>query len=238
MTSPLEQPYERALRRLREGNRRFAAGKAKRFGEEELELRQELASGQAPDAVVLTCADSRVPPSLIFDHGLGDLFVVRVAGNVVTPEVLGSVEFAVESLRTPLVLVLGHTGCGAVTATVDLLGRTDPGISSNLRSITERIRPVAEKAVLEVVHERNRAEGTGERDDPTGKQAAAALGEVDLSEDERADVLGRAVRLNVEAAVDDLRTGSSLLERLAEAGELTIVGGEYSLESGRVELFG
>lgn len=216
MTSPPDQPSERALQRLREGNRRFAEGRAKRFSEEELELRQELASGQAPDAVILGCADSRVPPSLIFDHGLGDLFVVRVAGHVVTPEVLGSVEFAVESLRTPLVVVLGHTGCGAVTAAVDLLGRTDPEISSNLRSITDRIRPAAEGAVAEAT----RGGGT---------MSAATF-----TAHERAEVIRRAVRLNVTKAMEDLLTDSPILRRRAEANEILVVGGEYSLDEGTV----
>lgn len=226
------------LERLREGNRRFTEGSGRRFAQEELERRERLAAGQAPDAVVLTCADSRVAPTLVFDQGLGDLFVIRVAGNVVTPELLGSVEFAVDTLGTRLVVALGHTGCGAVTAAVDALGEDEPDLSPNLRSIVDRILPAAEAAVLELL-------GRREGDDPTehdlsgelpGDRAELGRRAVGLTDAERQRVVGRAIRLNVTRAVRDLRSGSKLLDRLAGAGELTIVGAEYSLEKGTVEL--
>jgi len=217
VTSPLKLDPEQALQRLRDGNRRFVSGNAKRFSEEEVELRQELASGQAPDAVVLTCADSRVPPSLVFDHGLGDLFVVRIAGNVVTPEVLGSVEFAVESLGASLVLVLGHTGCGAVTAAVDLLGPETPEVSANLLSITDRIRPAAERAVAEAAHGRVGGEGSS------------------LTGEERDGAIRRAIRLNVTKAMEDLLAGSPILRERNEGDGLMIVGAEYRLEDGAVD---
>lgn len=216
MTSDVHTRSRAVIERLRDGNRRFVEGAASRFAREELEHRRRLAAGQSPDAVILTCADSRVPPTLVFDQGLGNLFVLRVAGNVVTPEQLGSVEFAVDSLGTRVVVVLGHTGCGAVTAAVDLLGDDAPELSPNLRSIVDRIRPAAQAAAVEVLGEGTTLEA--------------------LSEERRAEVVDRAVRLNVAGAVNDLRAGSSLLDGLAEAGELTILGAEYDLESGRVEL--
>lgn len=223
--------------RLREGNRRFAEGTGRRFAEEDLERRERLAAGQAPDAVVLTCADSRVAPTLVFDQGLGDLFVIRVAGNVVTPELLGSVEFAVDNLGTRLVVVLGHTGCGAVTAAVDALGEDEPDLSPNLRSIVDRILPAAERAMLELLDRRDEDDLT--EHDLTGELPGdrAELGRraVGLTEGERQRVVDRAVRLNVVSAVRDLRSGSELLDRLAGAGQLAIVGAEYSLESGTVE---
>ncbi|MZP31486.1 carbonic anhydrase [Heliobacterium undosum] len=124
---------------LEEGNRRFieSAPQAKNLGEEK---RRQLTGGQKPIAVVVSCSDSRVPPEHIFDQGLGDLFVVRVAGNVVSPEVLGSVEYAVEHLRTPLVVVLGHESCGAVKAAVE-----EGHVEGSIASITERIRPLAQE---------------------------------------------------------------------------------------------
>lgn len=206
------------LERLREGNRRFVAGNAKRFAADEADQRQKLAEGQAPDAVILTCSDSRVPPTLVFDQGLGDLFVIRVAGNVVTPEQLGSIEFAVEELGSRLVIVLGHTRCGAVTATLDEILQPSPGLSPNIRALTERIRPAVESALAAVVEE-------GDGDEP-----------VRLSEEERAAVLHDAIRRNVAKATRAIRDESETLDRLARTGELTILGAEYRLEDGSVEI--
>lgn len=210
--------HQEILARLDDGNRRFAEGSANRFAEEEAEHRRRLARGQAPDVVVLTCADSRVPPTLIFDQGLGDLFVIRVAGNVVTPEVLGSVEFAVDQLGSRVVVVLGHTGCGAVTATVDLLTRPELELSANLLSITNRIRPAAQKALTE-------------------EMGSGSVPESDhLDEERRGRIIEAAIRHNVATAAADLRAGSTLLDDLAASGALSIVGAEYCLESGVVEL--
>lgn len=205
------------LQRLREGNRRFVAGNAKRFAADEADQRRELAEGQTPDAVILTCSDSRVPPTLVFDQGLGDLFVVRVAGNVVTPEQLGSIEFAVENLGSRLIIVLGHTRCGAVTATLDEVLEPSPGLSPNIRALTERIRPAVESALAAVAEERDGAEP------------------VRMSEEERAAVLDDAIRRNVSTATRAIRDGSETLDRLARKGELTILGAEYRLEDGSVE---
>lgn len=205
------------LERLREGNRRFVAGNAKRFAADEAGQRRELAEGQAPDAVILTCSDSRVPPTLVFDQGLGDLFVIRVAGNIVTPEQLGSIEFAVEKLGSRLVIVLGHTRCGAVTAALDEVLEPSPALSPNLRALTERIRPAVESALAAAA--RRRAD-----DEPVG-----------LSEEQRASVLRDAILRNVVTATQAIRQGSESLDRLARTGELAILGAKYRLEDGSVE---
>ena len=219
MNPPTASSHQEILDRLREGNRRFAEGTANRFAAEEAELRRQLAQGQAPDAVILTCADSRVPPTLVFDQGLGDLFIIRVAGNVVSPEELGSVEFAVDQLGCRIVMVMGHTRCGAVSAAVDLLGQSDAGLSPNLRSITDRIRPAAEGALAEVLG-------------PDALQTDALDGET------RDRVIAAAIRQNVRMAAQALRDGSPLLDELAASGALAILGAEYCLESGTVEVLG
>ena len=140
----------RALARLREGNARFSTNVRCLDTMAGLARRAEHLDGQAPFAVVLSCSDSRVPSEMVFDCGLGHLFVVRVAGNVVAPSLVGSVEFAVAKLGTPLAVVMGHSGCGAVTATLDALGGDQPAsLSDNIRDIVERISPaVAELARL------------------------------------------------------------------------------------------
>ncbi len=200
-------PAREALERLREGNRRFVSG---RLGEESpsrLARRAELLTGQEPFAIVLGCSDSRVPAELVFDQGLGDLFVIRVAGNVVAPSQVGSVEFAAERFGTRLVVVLGHSQCGAVLATLEELDRPQATHSRNLRSIVDRIRPAVEGLLA-----------TGLADD-------------------REALVREAVRANVRASTNQLRHGSEVLERLAEHAGLLVVGAEYSLESGVVDVF-
>jgi len=196
-----------ALERLIEGNRRFVDGERRRRGTGVAAERAELVGGQAPFAIVLGCSDSRVPTEIVFDQGLGDLFVIRVAGNVVAPSQVGSVEFAAGKFGTSLVVVLGHSRCGAVRATLDELGRPTESQSPNLRSIVERVRPSVEPLLA-----------TELRDDPPALERAA-------------------VRANVRASVSHLRHGSALLERLVERGELLIVGAEYALETGVVDVF-
>lgn len=195
-----------ALDRLLVGNRRFAAGK--RTGEERANRarRAELLSGQEPYAIILGCSDSRVPAEIVFDQGLGDLFVIRVAGNIVAPSQIGSVEFAAEQFGTRLVLILGHSQCGAVLATLEQLRRPGEAQSSNLRSIVDRIRPSVEGLLV-----------------------------TDMAKD--IELLQReAVRANVRAAADQLRHGSEVVQRLIRSDGLRVVCGEYSLESGLVEV--
>jgi carbonic anhydrase len=196
-----------ALHRLRDGNDRFARGVRGNETFVSQARRSELVACQAPFAVVLGCSDSRVPAEIVFDQGLGDLFVIRVAGNIVAASQVGSVEFAAERFGTPLVVVLGHTGCGAVLATIEEL--TSPALnhSANLRSIVDRVRPSVETLLA-----------TELRDDPEA-------------------LLKQAVRANIRASAQHLRHGSEILERLIEQERLLVVGAEYSLETGLVELF-
>ena len=200
-------PGPEALERLREGNRRFAAGVPGSEMRQSPMQRAALLEGQEPFAVVLGCSDSRVPVEIIFDQGPGDLFVIRVAGNIVAPSQIGSVEFAAGRFGTRLVVILGHTRCGAVQATLEEIQRPAETQSRNLRSIVDRIRPSVEELLA-----------TDLRHDP--------------------DALARrAVRANVRASVHSLRHGSETLERLIQREGLTIVGAEYSLETGVVDFF-
>jgi carbonic anhydrase len=196
-----------ALARLREGNRRFALNQALGSVVSNPARRAELVTGQEPFAIVLGCSDSRVPAELVFDQGFGDLFVIRVAGNIVAPSQVGSVEFAALRFGTRLVVVMGHSQCGAVVATLDELQSRTTSQSSNLRSIVNRIRPVVETLL-----------SSNPGQDPE-------------------DLLHAAVRANVRASVDHLRHGSELLEQLGQADGLVVVGAEYSLETGVVEFF-
>ena len=150
-----------ALNRLRDGNRRFANGEARGLASAEV-LQAQSAEAQQPFAIILGCSDSRVPVEMIFDQGLGDLFVIRVAGNVVWPSQVGSIEFAAENFGTRLVVVLGHSGCGAVAATLDQLALDQESRSPNLAAIVNRIRP----AVADLVQD-------GEEQDRQELMAAA-----------------------------------------------------------------
>jgi carbonic anhydrase len=199
---------QQALERLRDGNRRFVAGTRDREAPLISQIRRlDFVAGQAPFAVILGCSDSRVPVEIVFDQGLGDLFVIRVAGNVVAPSQIGSVEFAAERFGTRLVVVLGHTGCGAVAATLEELQRPSATQSRNLRSIVDRIRPAVEGLLVTEL-----------------RADAAALAR-------------EAVRANVRMAANQLRHGSSVLEQLIAGGQLVVVGAEYALETGVVQFF-
>jgi len=196
-----------AFERLREGNLRFVSDLREHATLASPARRDELMEGQEPFAIVLGCSDSRVPAEFVFDQGLGDLFVIRVAGNIVAPSQVGSVEFAAERFGTRLVVVLGHSRCGAVEATLEQLRRPSESQSKNLRSIVDRIRP----SVAGVL-----AAGIGQDADT---------------------LVSEAVRANIRASVDHLRHGSELLERLVDDEGLIVVGAEYSLESGLVDFF-
>jgi carbonic anhydrase len=196
-----------ALERLRQGNRRFVSDSRQEAGLAAQSRRRELVGGQEPLAIILGCSDSRVPAEIIFDQGLGDLFVIRVAGNIIAPSLVGSVEFAAERFGTRLVVVLGHSACGAVLATLEDLERPAENRSPNLRSIVDRIRP----SVMPLL------ESGPPRD--------------------RDDLVHQAVRANIRASAGQLRHGSAILERLVENDGLLVVGAEYSLETGVVEFF-
>ena len=184
-------PAPEALRRLREGNRRFVHD---RTGDAATSpsRRRELVDSQEPFAIVLGCSDSRVPAEIVFDQGLGDLFVIRVAGNIVAPSQVGSVEFAAERFGTRLVVVLGHSQCGAILATLEQLGRPSGDQSRNLRSIVDRIRPSVSTLLAT-------AEGR-----------------------DRDELVRQAVRANIRASVDHLRHGSEVLEQLGGEGLLVV----------------
>ena len=196
----------KALQALRDGNKRFVAER-QRDGRTGATRREEVTERQEPFAIILGCSDSRVPAEIVFDQGLGDLFVIRVAGNIVAPSQIGSVEFAAEQFKTRLVVVLGHTGCGAINATIEQLKRPVEMQSRNLRAIVDRVRPSVEPLLA-----------TPLRDDT---QALASV----------------AVRANVRASATNLRHGSEILEQLIERDELLVVGAEYSLKTGVVEFF-
>ena len=196
-----------ALDRLREGNRRFASherGSDPFLSHTPL---AELAAGQNPFAIVLGCSDSRVPAEIVFDQGLGDLFVIRVAGNIVAPSQVGSVEFAAARFDTRLVVVLGHSHCGAILATLEEIQQPTKNMLQNLHAIVDRVRPSIEGLLA-----------------------------TDMALDPNA-LVSRAVRANIEASVDHLRHGSPLLEQLIRDAGLLVVGAEYSLETGVVDFF-
>jgi carbonic anhydrase len=196
---------QEALARLQEGNRQFASesgepaihsGGFRRVPEDKI---------QSPFAIILGCSDSRVPAELVFYQGLGDLFVIRVAGNIVAPSQVGSVEFAASQFGAKLVVVLGHSNCGAVHATIEQLEQPEDQHSENIRSIVNRIRPAVEPLVNT---------GSTVRDE---------------------SLMRRAVRANLIKSVHKLRHGSNILEQLIADHGLLIIGAEYSLETGTVE---
>ena len=200
-------PAREALQQLIDGNRRFVNDERSSERHSDQAKRAELVADQKPFAIILGCSDSRVPAEMVFDQGLGDLFVIRVAGNVVAPSQVGSVEFAAEWFDTRLVVVLGHTCCGAVAATLDELTGQSAHPSRNLRSIVDRVRPAVEP-LLETELIKN-----------------PAL------------LAARAVRANIRASVGQLRHGSEVLEKLILEDKLLVVGAEYSLETGVVDFF-
>src|SRR5439155_18237948 len=197
----------KALQRLKEGNSRFAANVRGSDAFVSHTRRAELAAGQQPFAIILGCSDSRVPAEIVFDQGLGDLFVIRVAGNIVAPSQVGSVEFAAARYGTRLVVVLGHSQCGAILATIEELRMPSERQSPNLHAIVDRVRPSVE-----------------------GLLARAAGQDME-------QLVQQAVRANIRASVDHLRHGSPVLEQLIREEGVLIVGAEYSLETGVVDFF-
>jgi carbonic anhydrase len=198
---------QEALQRLREGNRRFVADEPNPDNDLSHPRRLATAKEQAPFTIILGCSDSRVPAEIVFDQGLGDLFVIRVAGNIVAPSQVGSVEFAAARFGTRLVVVLGHSQCGAILATLEEMQQPTENQSRHLRSIVDRVRPsVAELLRTELRHDLN-------------------------------SLVDHAVKANVRVSMNHLRHGSDILEQLIKDEGLKVVGAEYSLESGEVEFF-
>ena len=197
---------QQALALLKEGNIRYVDSLSST--DPMNQQRPELVSVQNPIAIILGCSDARVPVEIVFDQKLGELFVIRVAGNIVAPSQIGSVEFAAEQFGTKLVVVLGHSHCGAVTACVDALINPEQNYSPNLQSIVDRIRPSVYN-----LHELATANG---------------------QEVEADELVDRSIRANVRMSVSQLKHGSRMLEDLSTTGELLIVGAEYDLETGKV----
>ncbi|WP_201587772.1 carbonic anhydrase [Psychrobacter jeotgali] len=195
-----------ALALLKEGNIRYMDSLTN--PDPMTRKRPALVKDQNPLAIILGCSDARVPVEIVFDQGLGELFVIRVAGNVVAPSQIGSIEFAAEKFDTQLVVVLGHSHCGAVTACVEAMIDPDKYYSPNLQSIVDRIRPSVYN-----LHELATANGH------------------DVDADE---LINRSIRANVRMSVSQLKHGSRALEDLTSSGQLLIVGAEYDLETGKV----
>ncbi len=199
-------PARAALARLKDGNRRFVSAE-QRARSSMATPPGELAQGQQPFATVLGCSDSRVPTEIVFDQAAGDLFVVRVAGNVISPAVVDSVEFGTGVLGTRLVVVMGHTRCGAVAATLEHLQRGGADTDPTETPIVDWVRRSVEPLLS------------------TGPDMAAD------------EVISRGVRANVRASVDYLRNESPALTELRRTQGLRIVGAEYCLEAGTVDFF-
>lgn len=200
---------DRALKLLKEGNSRYVNSLL--TTDQQYSKPLKLVREQNPFAIILGCSDSRVPVEIVFDQGLGDLFVIRVAGNVVAPSQIGSVEFAVEKFGTRLVVVLGHSHCGAVTACVEALINPEQYYSPNLQSIVDRIRPSVYN-LSEVMN-------------ASGKNI------------ETEKLIKRAIRANVHMSANQLKHSSRMLEDMTNQGELLIVGAEYDLNTGKVDFF-
>lgn len=196
---------DEALKRLYHGNKRFLTGEVSKgvLNNRKHDLNQ--ASGQKPFAVILACSDSRVPVELIFDCGIGDLFVIRVAGNIAASTQIGSIEYAITALRANLIVVLGHSNCGAVIATIDEITKKDSNTSPNLRSIIDNIRPA-----LEIELENN-------------------------SGDKNSLTVEKCVQANIRASVKSLENESAILKELILKDKIKVVGAEYSLESGSIK---
>lgn len=197
-----------ALQILKDGNARFVAGEKDPATLRYEARRRTLRDHQEPFAIVLGCSDSRVPVEIVFDQGLGDMFVVRVAGNLVAPSQLGSIEFAASVLGARLVVVLGHTHCGAIDAALKTVRRGTKPMSDNLQLIVDEIRPSAERV---------------------GAQAG--------SDADQAALLDRVGRENVRHSVEKIRRESGIIKRLAAEEGLEVVGAEYSLSTGVVDFF-
>jgi len=210
---PATSPDE-ALQKLMEGNQRYVENQMTGTKLCDLTTRSSLAKSQKPYAIILTCSDSRVPPEIIFDKGLGEIFVIRVAGNVPDPIVLGSIEYAAEHLGSPLIMVLGHERCGAVKATVDAKGKSTG--SKNIDAIVKAVAPSVKSAT---------------RDCQACKDDTKCA---DTKKDEFVECLVDANAKNVAAS---LTKNSKILNHLLHEKKIRIVSAKYDLDDGKVTLF-
>lgn len=200
---------DEALQKLMEGNSRYVESKMTAGALCDTAARETLAKGQKPFAIILSCSDSRVPPELIFDQALGQIFVVRVAGNVTDPIVLGSIEYAAEHLGSPLIMVLGHERCGAVTATVDAKGRGEGNIGAIVKSIAPAVKKVNER--------RRMHKGCDKKD--------------------KASIVECVVDENAKLVAANLTKRSKVISGLVREGKVKIVSAKYDLDDGKVTLF-
>ncbi|MCP4000634.1 MAG: carbonic anhydrase [Gammaproteobacteria bacterium] len=200
-------PAGEALQRLRDGNKRFYLDELSHGDLANPARRNELVDGQNPFAIILGCSDSRAPVELVFDQGLGDLFVIRVAGNIVAPSQIGSIEYAVAEFGVQLVVVLGHSNCGAIEATIDAINDKDHNYSRNLDFIVNQVRPSVEHLISS------------------------------QSLENRKELARKAVEANVSSSVQQLQHDSGILEKLISQDKLYIVGAKYSLDTGVVDFF-
>jgi carbonic anhydrase len=208
MAKPKPIPAPKALLRLIQGNKRFVKNRGSGSQATNRDSRKLLLKSRGPFAIILSCSDSRAPSEILFDQGLGDLFVIRVAGNVVAPSLIGSVEFAAATTLARLVVVMGHTQCGAIQATFDAVEGKKPALSENIQDIVKRIQPHIHRLI-------SRKKGNYKKE----------------------DILRDAVRANVLASADHLRHGSRFLEDMVKDSELMIVGAEYDIDTGLVDFF-
>jgi len=205
---------DKALQKLMEGNKHYVDNNLTNSAMCDSETRTALAKSQKPYAIILTCSDSRVPPEIVFDKGLGEIFVVRVAGNIPDPVVLGSIEYAAEHLGSSLVMVLGHERCGAVTATVDSKGKSTG--SANIDAIVNAIAPNVKSA----------AHGCD-----------ACKGEKKCAETKKNEFVECVIDANAKTVASSLTKKSGILKHLVHEKKIKIVAAKYDLDDGKVTLF-
>lgn len=205
---------DKALQSLMDGNKRYVENQMTGNKLCDITTRTSLAKSQKPYAIILTCSDSRVPPEIVFDKGLGEIFVVRVAGNIPDPVVLGSIEYAAEHLGSPLVMVLGHERCGAVSATVGAKGKSTG--SANIDAIVKTIAPNVKNAA---------------------KDCEACKGEAKCADTKKDAFVECVVDANAKSVAAGLTKKSKILKHLVEAKKMIIVAAKYDLDDGTVTLF-
>jgi carbonic anhydrase len=211
--APTFSPDE-ALQKLMDGNKRYVEDRLTNGSRSDTASRKALANSQKPYAIILTCSDSRVPPEIIFDKGLGEIFVVRTAGNVPDPVVLGSIEYAAEHLGSPLIMVLGHKRCGAVKATVEAKGKSTG--SKNIDAFVKIIAPSAKAAL---------------------KDCEACKADLNCAANKTGEFVECVVDANAKQVATNLTKQSNILKRLAHEKKIKIVAAKYDLDDGLVTLF-
>lgn len=203
---------DEALKKLMDGNKRYVDGQLTLAQRSTSETRKSLVTSQKPSAIILTCSDSRVPPELLFDQGLGEIFVVRVAGNIPDPVILGSIEYAAEHLGSSLIVVLGHERCGAVKATVDSKGKGH----GNIGAIVKTISPALKVAI---------------------RDCTACKDDRKCADTKKAEFVECVIDANVKLVAANLIRKSKVLKHLAGQKKIRIVAGKYDLDDGKVTLY-